>query len=79
MAGGLACMSAGFVVAAGGAANGRIWFWTGEENTYKVDVPVSARDMALHPSGTALAIAGHAGNALVYTMLPAPEKPGAKK
>jgi len=76
---GVAFHPAGFLVAAGGAANGRIWFWTGEENTHKVDVPVSARDMALHPSGTAVAVAGHAGNALVYTMLPGPEKPAAKK
>jgi WD40 repeat protein len=68
---GVAVHPAGFTVAAGGAANGRIWFWTGEENVHKVDVPVSARDMALHPDGTALAVAGHSGSALVYTMLPA--------
>jgi WD40 repeat protein len=76
---GVAIHPAGFVVAAGGAANGRIWFWTGEDNVHKVDVPVSARDMALHPSGTAVAVAGHAGNALVYTMLPGAEKPAVKK
>jgi WD40 repeat protein len=76
---GVAFHPAGFVVAAGGAANGRIWFWNGEDNFHKVDVPVSARDMTLHPSGTALAVAGHAGNAVVYTMLPGPDKPAAKK
>jgi WD40 repeat protein len=69
---GVAIHPAGFTVAAGGAANGRIWFWTGDENVHKVDVPVNCHDMAIHPSGTAIAIAGHAGAALVYTMLPTP-------
>ena len=70
---GVAIHPAGFTVAAGGAANGRIWFWTGDENVHKVDVPVNCHDMAVHPSGTAIAIAGHNGTAMVYTMLPAPK------
>ena len=71
---GVAIHPAGYTIAAGGAANGRIWFWKGEDNIHKLEVPVSARDMTLHPDGTALAIAGHAGNALVYTLLPTPPK-----
>jgi WD40 repeat protein len=71
---GVAIHPAGYTIAAGGAANGRIWFWKGDDNIHKVDVPVSARDMTVHPDGTALAIAGHAGNALVYTLLPTPAK-----
>ena len=69
---GVAIHASGFTVAAGGAANGRLWFWTGDDNVHKVDIAVNAHDMALHPSGTALAIAGHNGTAIVYTMLPAP-------
>jgi WD40 repeat protein len=69
---GVAIHPAGFTVAAGGASNGRIWFWTGEENSHTVEVPASARDMTLHPSGAAVAVAGHNGTAYVYTLLPAP-------
>ncbi|HEX3147352.1 MAG TPA: WD40 repeat domain-containing protein [Gemmataceae bacterium] len=68
---GVALHPAGFTIAAGGAANGRIWFWVGDENVHKVDVPVNCHDMAVHPSGTALAIAGHNGTAIIYTMLAA--------
>src|SRR5204862_2734080 len=71
---GVAVHLAGFTVAAGGAGNGRIWFWAGEENTHTVNVPASCRDMCLHPSGTALAVAGHTGAATIFTMLPAPAK-----
>jgi hypothetical protein len=39
---------------------------------HTVNVPVNARDMAIHPDGTAIAIAGANGSAYVYTMLPAP-------
>jgi WD40 repeat protein len=72
---GVAVHPAGFTVAAGGAGNGRIWFWTGEENDHAVTVPASARDMALHPTGTALAVAGHTGTAYVYTLLAGPPAP----
>jgi WD40 repeat protein len=68
---GVAIHPSGFTVAAGGAANGRIWFWTGEENVHTVNVPASCRDMCVHPSGTAVAVAGHTGAATIYTMLPA--------
>lgn len=68
---GVALHPAGFTVAAGGAGQGRIWFWTGEENAHTVNVPASCRDMCLHPAGTALAVAGHTGAATIFTMLPA--------
>jgi len=68
---GVAIHPAGFTVAAGGAGNGRIWFWTGEENVHTVNTPANCHDMCLHPTGTALAVAGHTGAATVYTMLPA--------
>jgi WD40 repeat protein len=81
---GVALHPDGFTVAAGGASGGRVWFWQGEENTHTLDVPASARDMALHPSGTALATAGHNGTAYVLTLLagpptPAKATPAAKK
>jgi hypothetical protein len=31
--------------------------------------------MALHPSGTALAVAGHTGAATIYSLLPGPPAP----
>jgi WD40 repeat protein len=74
---GVAVHPAGFAVAAGGASDGRIWFWHGEENDHTVIVPASARDMAVHPSGTALAVAGHTGTAFVYTLLAGPPHPAA--
>ena len=50
----------GQIVGAGGAGQGRIWFWNPSDatNVHTVTVPTNARDMAVHPDGTALAIAG---------------------
>ena len=61
---------AGYVVAAGGAANGRIWFWKGDElaSSHMVNLPANARQIAVHPSGKRLAVAGSNGSALVYSM-----------
>jgi WD40 repeat protein len=69
----------GLIVGAGGAGQGRIWFWKPEDasNIHTVNVPTNARDMDVHPDGTALAIAGANGTAYVYTLSPAP--PGTKK
>jgi WD40 repeat protein len=63
----------GHVIAAGGALGaGRIWFWAGEEavSTHTVNVPANARDLALHPAGERLALAGANGVAYVYTLAP---------
>ena len=64
----------GFVVAAGGAGQGRIWFWNlaDDVNTFTATVPSNARDMAVHPDGTAVAVAGSNGTAYLYTLTPAP-------
>jgi|SRR5262245_406214 len=69
----------GSVVAAGGAGQGRIWFWKPEDpaNPHTVNVPSNARDMAVHPDGTAVAVAGANGTTYVYTLTPSP--PAAKK
>jgi WD40 repeat protein len=64
----------GTIVGAGGAGQGRIWFWnpTDATNIHTANVPTNARDMALHPDGSALAIAGANGNCIVYSMTQAP-------
>ncbi len=64
----------GTIVGAGGGGQGRIWFWNPADaaNTHTVTVPTNARDMTLHPDGTALAIAGANGTCLVYSMTQAP-------
>jgi hypothetical protein len=60
------------VVAAGGGSGGRAWFWKGDEATsvHTLTVPSGARDLALHPAGDRLAVAGANGTAYVYTLLP---------
>jgi WD40 repeat protein len=69
----------GYVIGGGGGGQGRIWFWklTDSSNVHVLNVPVNARDMALHPDGSALAVACFDGSAKIYTMLPGP--PVAKK
>jgi WD40 repeat protein len=71
---GVAFLSNGHVVGAGGAGQGRIWFWKTDDasNVHTVNVPANPRDMCVHPDGTAVALAGANGSAYVYTMLPAP-------
>ena len=60
----------GYVIAAGGGGQGRIWFWKKDElaSSHAVTVPVNARDMTLHPDGSCLAVACSDGTAKVYTM-----------
>jgi len=67
----------GFVVGAGGGGQGRIWFWnpTDATNTHTFNVPTNARDMAMHPDGTTLAIAGANGSSFLYAMTSAPPAP----
>lgn len=68
----------GYVIGAGGGGQGRIWIWklADATNTHFVNVPANARDMAMHPEGTSIALACFDGSAKVYTMLPGP--PAAK-
>ena len=60
----------GTVIGAGGGGQGRIWFWNAAEgaNVHTVSVPANARDMAVHPDGTALAVAGANGTCYLYTL-----------
>ena len=73
---GVAVHPAGFVVAAGGAGQGRLWFWTVKDgaNVHTVNVPTNARDMALSPDGTRVAVAGSNGTAIVYTLVSEPAR-----
>lgn len=70
---GVAFHPAGFVIGAGGGGQGRIWFWTPADmaNTHTVNVPTNARDLALHPDGTAVAVAGANGALTIYSLTPA--------
>ena len=76
---GVGFLPTGWVIAAGGAGQGRVWFWKPGETTdsHVVTVPANARDLALHPDGTAFAAAGANGTAYVYTMTPGPVPPKA--
>ena len=69
---GVAFHPAGYVIAAGGGGGGRVWFWKGDEpvSSHTVNVPVNVRDLALHPSGDRLAVAGSNGTATVYALRP---------
>jgi hypothetical protein len=61
---------AGYIIGAGGGSGGRLWFWKGDEPTssHVVTVKAHVRDMALHPSGRRLAVAGGNGTAFVYSL-----------
>ncbi len=76
---GVGFLANGWIVAAGGAGQGRLWFWKPDEpaSAHVINVPANARDLALHPDGTALAVAGANGSAYVYTM--SPTTPAKKK
>jgi WD40 repeat protein len=71
---GLAFHPAGWVIAAGAGAGGRVWFWKGDEpaSSHTVTVPAGVRDLALDPAGGRLAACGANGTAYVYS-LPAGE------
>lgn len=63
--------AAGFVLAAGGAADGRVWFWNLADglNTHTLVLPSTTRDLAMHPDGTAFAVCCHNGSTAIYTMV----------
>ena len=67
----------GTVIGAGGGGQGRVWFWNGADgaNVHTVSVPANARDMAVHPDGSALAIAGANGTCYLYTLTTTPAIP----
>jgi WD40 repeat protein len=71
---GVAIHRDGFVIGAGGASQGKIWFWKPEEaaSFHTINVPVNVRDMALSPDGTRIAVACSDGSAKVYTMIANP-------
>jgi WD40 repeat protein len=58
----------GAVISAGGAGQGRVWFFKGDEmeNVHTLNVPANCRDFAISPDGDRLAVAGANGTAYVY-------------
>ena len=82
---GVAFHPKGFLVGAGGGNGGGIWFWKPDAaaSFHTVAVPQSARDMALSPDGTLIAVALPSGTARVYSLAanpqPKPAAPPAKK
>lgn len=74
----------GAVIATGGAGQGRIWFFRGDEleNVHTLTVPANCRDLAISPAGERFAVAGSNGSAYVYdfkgTSAPAPVTPPKK-
>ena len=69
---GVAFHPAGYIVGAGGGNGGAIWFWKADAaaSFHAVTVPQSARDMALSPDGTLIAVALPSGTAQVYSLAP---------
>lgn len=72
----------GAVIAAGGAGQGRVWFFKGDEadNAHTLNVPSNCRDLTISPDGARFAVAGANGTAYVYNFsgagapTPAPTK-----
>jgi WD40 repeat protein len=58
----------GAVIAAGGAGQGRVWFFKGDEleNVHTLNVPGNCRDLAISPAGDRFAVAGSNSIAYVY-------------
>jgi WD40 repeat protein len=65
---GVAFHPSGAVICAGGAGQGRVWFFKGDgmDNVHTLNVPSNCRDLALAPGGERFAVAGANGTAYVY-------------
>lgn len=65
---GVAFHPSGAVIAAGGGAGGRVWFWKPDDlvSVHTVTLPANCRDFALSPAGDRFAVAGSNGTAYVY-------------
>jgi WD40 repeat protein len=65
---GVAFHPSGAVIAAGGAGQGRVWFFKGDEmdNVHTLNLPANCRDLAISPAGDRFAVAGANGSAYVY-------------
>jgi hypothetical protein len=66
-----------FVIGVGGGAGGAIWFWKPDQPLayHLVKQQANARDLALHPDGTQLAIPFYDGVLRLFDMTPAAKKP----
>jgi hypothetical protein len=76
----------GAIICAGGAGQGRVWFFKGDDgdNDHTLSVPANCRDLALSADGERFAVAGSNGTAYVYNFSgvgpaqPAPPPPKKK-
>ncbi len=79
---GVAFHPSGAVICAGGAGQGRVWFFKGDamENVHTQNVPSNCRDLAAGPGCERFAVAGANGTAYVYNFsgvgpsVPAPKR-----
>jgi WD40 repeat protein len=69
---GVAFHPAGFVVGAGAGNGGALWFWKAEQAPafHALKLPSNARDLALHPDGTRLAVPFYDGALRLYDLRP---------
>jgi hypothetical protein len=56
------------VVGVGGGNGGLVWFWKADDpvSAFTLKLPTNARDLATHPDGRRLAVAGFDGAVRVY-------------
>jgi WD40 repeat protein len=76
---GLACGLAfhpdGFLIGTGGGSGGALWFWNSDQpqSVFTLKLPNNARDLALHPDGTRLAIPFFDNKVRLYSLTPPPQ------